>query len=180
MIVATALFTLATLSATAGIVVNATPADSRGPLVAELPYQFYFLSGDDYERTLHCWFPNTEVEVVVTEGETQQPLIIGYEPMLGDYVTGFKDPDADATVVITRSGGQEFHVVSAYRIDSMNNATLLACVEGLSPDNPYVEDYMDTVDIVVIEIADGIPAYLEVRGTDHKIQSIDFNGRPFE
>lgn len=165
-------------TATAGVVVNTTPESQRGAAVAELPYQSYFLVGDDTEKKVHCWFPNTQVEVIVTDGDTSRPLIIMQEPMLGDYVWGFKDPDADATVMIVRSGGRETHWIGLYRIDDMNNAKLIAQVEGAAPGNPYVDD-SQTVDMSVVEIAEDHPAYIEIKEADGNVRAIDFNGQPF-
>lgn len=166
------------LTASAGVVVDMTPESQRGAVIAELPYQSYFLVGDDAEKKIHCWFPNTQVEVIVTDGDTSRPLEILQEPMLGDYASGFKDPDADATVMIVRSGGRETHWIGLYRIDDMNNATLLAEVEGAAPGNPHVDD-SQTVDMYVVEIVDGCPAYIEIKSADGQIRAVDFNGQPF-
>lgn len=176
----TAIFSFIPATVFAGVVVEKTPESSRGEIVAELPYQFYFLTGDDFEKELHCWFPATEVEVAVTDKDSYRLLVIGHEPMLGDYVSGFKVPDSDATILTVRSGGREIHWIGVYRIDSHNNARLLAEVEGPTPDNPYVEDSEQTADITIVEIADGIPAYIEVHSADGKTRSIDFNGNPIE
>lgn len=163
----------------AGIVVDHTPDAQRGAVVAELPYQSYFLVGDDADKTLHCWFPNTEVEVLVTDSSTNQPLEIINEPMLGDYVSGFKIPGEDATLLIVRSGGREIHWLGLFRIDSNNNARLLAETEGPTPDNPYV-DGQNYADMNVVEIADGVPAYVEINHPDGSVIALDFNGLPFE
>lgn len=176
----TAIFSFIPATVFAGVVVEKTPESSRGEIVAELPYQFYFLTDDDFEKELHCWFPATEVEVAVTDEDSDRLLVIGHEPILGDYVSGFKVPDSDATILTVRSGGREIHWIGVYRIDSHNNARLLAEVEGPTPDNPYVEDSEQTADITIVEIADGIPAYIEVHSADGKTRSIDFNGNPFE
>lgn len=50
----TAIFSIIPSTGFAGVVVEKTPESSRGEIVAELPYQFYFLTGDDFEKELHC------------------------------------------------------------------------------------------------------------------------------
>lgn len=169
------------LNAYAGKVVDQnTPRDQWGATVLELPYRTYFLVGDDFEKEIHCYYPVTDVEVIITDGDTLTPLTIGYEPMMGDWTDAWHLDDANATMLMARSGGREIHWVGLFKIDRNNNAVLVDQVEGPTPENPYLGPDDDAAGMYIVEIGQPeVPWYIEIRDGKGGVTTRDLDGSPW-
>lgn len=116
------------------------PVVEESDILLKLPYQFYYLTdktdSDGIEgRQLHCYYPNTEVDVTL---DLFIPSIFGYVEAIWHY------PDNDHTFIAVNEGGNEIRELSLYAISHKNEILPIIKLDGYLPTkyNDYDESQM--------------------------------------
>lgn len=149
------------------------PKIAQSDILLKMPYQFYYfkdvVTSDDMKgRQLHCYFPNTEVDV------TLDYILPDFQAYIE---AAWYSPESDNAFFAINEGGNEIREITVYRISNKNDITDIMTLDGYLPSQYNNFDSSSNCSVEVLSDKIHIKGFKDNNKID-KIYSLELTNLP--